>query len=100
MKKNKKALLGMFMAMVLSMGVLTGSSCLKSENTCLQQISVCTAANGATSEGVTSGVNYGVSAVAATAASGFYSAAIVAGCTGAGAPVAIANGILGGICTL
>lgn len=99
MKKNKKALMGMLVAMVMSMGAM-GTTCSQADNFSMQQISLSTAGNAASTEGIASGLNTGISAVAGGAASYFYGAAIVSGCSGVGAPVAIANAVLGGICTL
>lgn len=103
MKVNKKAILGMFVAMVMSLGIITGinqkNSILKDAN--LVQISLGCAVNGATAEGAGSQTAWKTASVVAGAGAGFfYKSAVVTGATGVGAPVAVANALLGGICTL
>lgn len=85
----------MFVAMVMSLGVMNSFN-NDGNNTNIQQVSLSCASN---SEGEYNGWA-AASAVAGSAASYFYTSAIVTGATGVGAPVAIANGLLGGICTL
>lgn len=99
MKKNKKALMGMLVAMVLSMGAMGGyNSNVESVST--QQVAVSCASVAGSSEGAKAGA-FGVAAAAAGyGAEHFYSGAIIAGATGAGAPVAVAGALLGTICTL
>lgn len=99
MKKNKKALMGMLVAMVLSMGAMGGyNSNIESVST--QQVAVSCASVAGSSEGAKAGA-FGVAAAAAGyGAEHFYYGAIIAGTTGAGAPVAVAGALLGTICTL
>lgn len=98
MRKNKKALMGMLVAMVLSMGAMGGFT--TNSDVGMQQVSVSCASVAATSEGATAGAYGTVSLLAGYGATHFYSGAIIAGATGAGAPVAVAGALLGTICTL
>ena len=89
----------MLSAIVMSMGVMGHvSTCPKSMS--VQQVSITAASIASTSEGAKAGAFGVVSAGAAIGASNFYTGAIVSGATGVGAPVAIAQGLLGAICTL
>lgn len=103
MKVNKKAILGMLVAMVMSLGITTGinQGYSKSENTNLIQITLSCAHNTTTTESSIGGTGWTTAgAIAGGAAAYFYKGAIVSAATGVGAPVAIANALLGGICTL
>jgi hypothetical protein len=99
MKTNKKAILGMLVAMIMSLGVMGGINS-KTNDSNLQLISMGCASNAMVSEGSESvGWTTG-SLVFGSLASQFYTSGIVSAATGVGAPVAIANGILGVMCTL
>jgi hypothetical protein len=97
MKVNKKAILAMLVTMIMSLGMMGGingnSHDSSLQQISLQQISVSCAYN----EG--SGW-YAASVGFASIASYCYTTGLIAGASGVGAPVALANGIMGILCTL
>jgi hypothetical protein len=88
----------MLVAIVMSLGTMSGINS-KTNDSNLQLISMGCASNAMVSEGSASVVWTSGSLLFGSFASQFYTGAIVSAATGVGAPVAIANGLLGVICT-
>ncbi|MDR1782906.1 MAG: hypothetical protein LBR13_01400 [Dysgonamonadaceae bacterium] len=101
MKVNKKAILGMLAAMVMSLGMMSGLNINSSKKDCnLSQVSLGTAYSSAYAESAGGQATcVTISTIAGCGAAYFYKGAIVAAATGAGTPVALASGLLGVICT-
>jgi hypothetical protein len=99
MKKSKKAIFGMLVAMVMSLGLMGGING-KSHDSNLQQLSVISAYAGGSGEDtlgrvICTTISFG----AGTVAAGLYKTAFVSAATGVGAVNAVAFGLLGGICS-
>jgi hypothetical protein len=94
---NKKAILAMLVAVIMSLGVMGGING-NSQDSNLQQVrSQQISVSCAPHEGAGW---YAASVFFAGTASYFYTVGLITGATGVGAPVALANGLLGVICTL
>ena len=103
MKTNKKAVLGMLVAIVISLGVMGSINQNKVErDASFMQVSLSCGYNANNSEnGMGSRVTNGtVSLAAGYAASAFYIAGFTSVGSVVGAPIGVANFLLGGICTL
>lgn len=103
MKTNKKAVLGMLTAIVISLGVMGSINQNKvKKDTSFMQVSLSCGYNANNSENSMGSrvINGSISGMAATAASAFYVAGFTSVGSVVGAPIGAANFLLGGICTL
>lgn len=95
MKTNKKAVLGMVLAIVVSLGTMMGTQQSRKNDISLQQVSLTCASIVDNHEG---GGGYAVAAGIFSVAAGDFLYCSIS--TGVVTPVGMANLLLGGICTL
>jgi len=101
MKKNKKAIFGFVVAMIISLALMQGVINNNNNDFSMQQVSLSCASMADHSESVSGVVSYGTAAaVSGCFASYFIASGFATTCTVVGAPVGLANFCLGGICTL
>jgi hypothetical protein len=96
---NKKAIFGMLVAMILSLGIMGGING-QNHDFNVQQIAVVTSYAAPNESGAAKAVLNVTSGSASAVASGCYAVALTSGSTGVGIPIAVAFGIWGVACTL